>query len=391
MADVDKVSLKHRLRVTMTAQFVRAERAWAWVLCASLGALMLSIASVLIDDPVVFAVIDLLAVLLGVAVFSLRIRAQGLYGAAEELRRAHRHLESHGIRPRDLVVLNLPASLDRLDLGAASPEQPYYATTAAPGPRRLADILVETASYTHPLAQSTWRHCAALALGGLLLMIGLLWYGTVMGTGGTGLMRLVPHISSIIVLGFAADLGVAFWRLEQAAAQTVERLEAFRTNDNLRLEDLLPAVTDYDCALAATGAPIPDWIYAPNKGPLNEQWAINHAADSEPAGAVSAATSMGSPANSRVMAKREAREALRTLLFTVFDDDELRMFVSDLNDQELMFSLKGSAASFVVVVDSLVGALERRNEASPEFFAALERRRPRVANRIRDVARLWGA
>lgn len=388
MADVDKVSLKHRLRVTMTAQFVRAERAWAWVLRASLGALALSIASVLVDDPVAFAVIDLLAVLLGVAVFSLRIRAQGLYGAAEELRRAHRHLESHGIRPRDLVVLNLPASLDRLDLGAASPEQPYYATTAAPGPRRLADILVESASYTYPLARSTWRHCAAIALGGFVLMLGLLWYGTVMGTGGTGLMRLVPHISSIIVLGFAADLGIAFWRLEQAAAQTVERLEAIRTNDNLRLEDLLPAVTDYDCALAATGAPIPDWIYAPNKGPLNAQWAANHAADAQPAGAVSVAAATSSPGKSTSMAKREA---LRTLLFTVFDDDELRMFVSDLNDQDLMASLRGSAASLVVVVDSLVGALERRNEASAEFFAALERRRPRFANQIQDIARLWGA
>lgn len=388
MSDVHEESLKYRLRAAMASQFVRAKRAWTWVMRASLGTLVLSTASVLVTRPAACALIDFLGVLLGAVVFYLRIHAQGLYGVAEELRRAHRQLESHGIRPRDSVVLNLPASLDGLDLGAASPEQPYYDTNAAPGPRRLADTLVESASYTRPLARRTWEICVAIVLGGLALVLGLLWYGTVMGTGGTGLMRLVPHVSSFLVLGFAADLGVSFRRLEQVAAETVDRLQAIRINDNLRLEDLLPALTDYDCALAATGAPIPDRIYVAMRERLNAGWSINCAANTELDEPVphTAETRLSSQGNAIART-----EALRKLLFNLFDDAELRMFVSDLNDQDLRSSLKGTSASLVVVVDGLVGALERRNMANPDFFAALERRRPRFSRQILDVARLWGA
>src|SRR5690606_38411097 len=67
MHDANKESLKFRLHATMVAKFTRTKRAWAWALCASLGILGLSMASVLVVTPSVSAVIDFLSVLLGVA------------------------------------------------------------------------------------------------------------------------------------------------------------------------------------------------------------------------------------------------------------------------------------------------------------------------------------
>lgn len=387
MPDTSKESLKYRLHATMTAKFLRAKQAWAWVLGTSVGIMGLSVTSVLVAAPGASAAIDFASVVFGITLFLLRVRAQTLYGEAEELRRAHRQLESHGIRPRDNVVLSLPSSIDTRDLGVVSPDREYYGTTAAPGPRRLAENLVESATYTRYLARRTSHLCAAVAVVGLVFVLGLLWYGSVMGTGGTGLTRLVPHVFSFLVLGLAADLGISFGRLEKVATETVDRLEAIRPTPNLRIEDILPAVTDYDCALASTGAPIPDRIYAGMQDDLNARWTAYQKAKTSYADSVPGTPS---PKSSCAPATKR-RAALRELLFTLFDDDELRRFVGDLDDPDLGTCLPGSAASFAVVVDELVGVLERRNQADAGFFAALEQIRPRFAPRIRDVAHRWAA
>ena len=385
MPDANKESLKYLLHATMTAKFLRAKQAWTWVLCTSVGIIGLSVTSVLMSSPSAYAAIDFVSVVLGIALFSLRLRAQALYGEAEELRRAHRQLESHGIRPRDNVVLSLPASADTLNLGVVAPDREYYGTKAPPGPHRLADNLVESASYTRDLAHRTWQICAAVAVGSLILVLGLLWYGTVMGTGGTGLMRLVPHLFSLLVFGIVADLGVSFGRLSRVATDTVGRLESVRDNPNLRIEDLIPAVTDYDCALASTGAPIPDRVYSGMQDELNKRWARyleTRASRSEPTLVEMPSTLPGVPVT-------KPRAALRDLLFTLFDDEELRRFVVDLADPDLSACLPGPAASFAAVVDGLVGVLARRKLADSDFFAALEQVRPRFVPRIREVAQLW--
>lgn len=388
MHETAKESLKYRLHATMTSRFVRTKHAWSWVLYVSLGILGLSLASAIVVVPGASAAIDFFSVVFGVVLFLLRRHAQGLYAEAEELRRAHRQLDSHGVRPRDAVVLDMPASVEGLDLGPVSPERTYYGAMAEPGPSRVADNLVESAFYTRALARRTWKVCAASSLLGLFLVLGLLWYGSTMGAGGAILSRLVPHVFSFLVLGFTADLGLSFHRLSEVASETVTRLEAIRTNERLRLEDLLPALTDYDCALAFTGAPIPDRVYASMQSELNSQWEAYLKMTASRNIPMPTPPTRDSSASTILSTKRIA---LRDLLFTVFDDEELRRFVGDLNDPELRACVPGPAASFASAVDALIGALERRQQADTGFFAVLEAMRPRFGEQIRDVAGLWTA
>ncbi len=385
MTDPNKLSLKYRMHAAMTAQFSQTKRAWSWVIVVSLGAFVLSMVSIFISSTGGIAAINFLSLVVGLALVFMRVHAQSLYGHAEALRRAHRQLESHGIRPRDAVIAALPSSVKGLKLGVVSPDRRYYGSSEAPGSERLAENLEESAFYTRALARRTWQLCAVIITMGALVILGLLYAGTVVGSSAPTLMRILPHISSAFVLGFAMDLGFSFARLENVATETFDRIETIRKNDSLRIEDLIPAITDYDCALAATGAAIPDAIYARMEPELGAGWEALRASRNSQSGPFRSASFDRMNA---ATAPVPVTTALRALLFRIFDDLELRWFVEELNDIELKACLLGSDAGLAAVVDRLVAALDRRGLINADLFAALTRTRPLSKAAIQDVAHL---
>jgi hypothetical protein len=379
--DPSKSSFKSQLHAAMTAQFVRTKRSWKWLLVLAGALFLLSVGSVSTDAPRIAAVIDLLSLLGGGGLVLLRVHVQDLYGQGEVLRRAYFQLEGSGIRPRESLDSELPSSVRGIDMGVVFPDREYYGTSAMPGPDRLADNLEESAIYTRALARRTWKLCRVVIGFGVVFVLGLLYSAATSGPNGVSLMKLVPHVLNFFVLGFAIDLGVGFSRLEKIAAQTLDRLELMRKSVGLRIEDLIPAITDYDCALAVTGAPIPDFLYSGMETELDKRWKNIRARRHPNLPAVSSTPPQAPRANS------SAEAELSKLLANSFDDFELRTFVRDLGDSELSACLIESGDRPDVIVRGFVEALERRGRINQDLFTALESARPYKVIEIREVAR----
>jgi len=383
MSATEKESLKHRLHAAMTAQFRRSGAAWRHVLYASIGVIAISATTAFVEVGHQAPWLDYLSLLLGSTVFFLRANAQGLFAKAEKLRRAHFMLNSLAIRPRDGVVMNLPASADCLDLGAVSADRRYFDATTPPGPHRMVENLTECASYSEHLARRFWRLCCAVSIAGIALVLGMLW---VDAAEGVGLTRVVPHAFALFVVGFIAELGVLFFRLEQASVATLSKTETLNAHKDLQVEDVLAALGDYDTALASTGIPIPDRIYKSMESELNKRWALlkkscPNTGRNERGSAPLTKGDEDSP---------KPRNRLLRLLLDVFDNVEIRIFACHLDEPSLEDRLPGSSASPLEVANALVEWLTRRPWALAGFFAKLEEARPRYAEVIRELDQAWG-
>jgi hypothetical protein len=380
--DPSKSSFKSQLHAAMTAQFVRTKRGWKWLLLLGGALFLLSVGSVSTDAPRIAAVIDLLSLLGGGGLVLLRVHVQDLYGQGEALRRAYFQLEGSGIRPRESLDSELPSSVRGIDMGVVFPDREYYGTSAMPGPDRLADNLEESAIYTRALARRTWKLCRVVIGFGVVFVLGLLYSAAMSGPNGVSLMKLVPHVLNFFVLGFAIDLGVGFNRLEKIAAQTLERLELIRRSAGLRIEDLLPAITDYDCALAVTGAPIPDFLYAGMETELDTVWQR-----------LCATRNVGAIGVAIVVPTEQPNTAPRGMLVEFlanrFDNDEFRDFVRVLESGCFEACLVDSGTRHETVVSDFVATLTRRGFIDTSFFQALELARPRHASEVQKLARLW--
>ena len=92
------------------------------------------------------------------------------------------------------------------------------------------------------------------------------------------------------------------------------------------------------------------------------------------------------------MTPETPERALQRLLHDLFDAEELRGFLRQLDDGgRLERALAGKAASAELLVSDAVGALRRRGAVDDAFFAALIEERPRKAARIREVQAIWAA
>lgn len=381
--DPQTTSYKTQLHAVMTARFVRTKRTWMWLFILVTILFVLTVASAFTDAPRVGPTLDGLGILCGIGVVSLRIRAQGQYGQAEALRRAYFQLEGSGIRRRDNLDVDLDRTVRAVDLGAIVHDRKYYGSSLMPGLDRLADNLEESAFYTRALAGWTWKLCLTVLVIGAGLVLALLYAAAVLGPDGSGLLTLAPHALNFIALGLALDLAVAFFRLEGSAMLTLARMETLRSGDGLRPEDLLSAINDYDCALAATGAPLPDARYAAKETDLERRWQ-KRCATRHPGAKIAsvgiAATEEPGPS---------AREKLVKFLANRFDNLEFRDFVRNLGAGHLEACLVDSGVPHEAVVREFVALLERQGLVDRSLFAALEHARPARAAEIYELARLW--
>ncbi len=88
-----------------------------------------------------------------------------------------------------------------------------------------------------------------------------------------------------------------------------------------------------------------------------------------------------------VNANRE--RALTKLLEELFDPDEILRIVREL-DGGLCNELVGRDLGLSALTDELVRKSVQRGLIAGEFFAILQRERPKLSQRISDIARVWG-
>lgn len=238
---------------------------------AHVGTLLLSAAVLFLREPIAYAC-SIAALLTELTAYVLRQRAGERHGHASEALRRAQLMDALGrtAEPLDLADIREGFSKRTEKEAPAFEDQSYYATTASRGPKRLVELLQESAFWSKHLYKAAWKR-------------GVWLWSAVLGIVVITLIFGMPFLSSNLALNFArtAALFLSFvsatdgltrafeWRRAATLAEAVDRRLEHITGDDQ--EPLLAIFADYS-VITASAPPIPPSIYKSERGRLNDLW-----------------------------------------------------------------------------------------------------------------------
>lgn len=260
------------------AMRVEYARSKTWFFRATLinaGLYVAAVLSLLVAGWVT-QVIGILTVVAQVTYFWLRRVYTQHYSMAERIRRMAMLKDGLEVQPNDLEIAEL---LDQTG-GATDTEapfsEPYYASTEKVGPRRLIDILRESAFFTRGLAGTcslvfflvTAIGFAATVVAGWMLV-------TMSGVSGPTLELIAQ--SAVIFMAFwasgdALDVALRFSDLARTTGVILSRCQEALASGRADEKGLaLVLLGEYNCAVLEA-PPIPNAIYRFRQEKLNYAW-----------------------------------------------------------------------------------------------------------------------
>lgn len=210
--------------------------------------------------------------------------------AVDHLHRAHRDA-AESARRTTLVLDGLGASISPAELREitdgfkVTPERAktafrpnYFASTAPPGARRLAEMVEESAYYTADL-QAASAAFMALVFGACIVLFLLAVGAALPFADHTGLMVLARVFLVFLVFALSSDVWGAIrgHLATAAAARDVYRRLSAAAARGYPLEDILLIVGDYNAAAEASPLTVP-FIFKWRGGAISRRWSAYQAA-----------------------------------------------------------------------------------------------------------------
>jgi hypothetical protein len=247
-----------------------------WVIEGVAGALAVGFGLAELSEGLSIAAAVLLATLLAAA-YILRIFSENEHDTAETMRRQSVFSEGlgwpvAGWQYSRWIQRSGTKLMERL--GLRPREDDYYATSAAMGSKRLAEMTLESAFYTrHLYAKLGWRFwmVTGTSVVGLLSLLAVSATRTVPETSGLVLSHAVflaiPVLLGLDFLGWALRLG----RLQTGIEEVERDLEEVLRRPPVDDAKIIRLVAEYNC-LTVTGIPIPDLLFRRWHYDIDAQW-----------------------------------------------------------------------------------------------------------------------
>jgi hypothetical protein len=262
-----------KLSEAMKRQFSVAKLSWAAILVLQMLAFGLAVVAVNCTAWTLPALVC--GALVPISCTVLKRCAGTAYDRGEALRRLIVVGDGLG-RPPSAVDLAAAAtevpgfrSLDPDPLGS------YYASTKAPGPTRLADIVAESAMFTSRLARTSHTVCFLAVALGLVLGVArlIVFVARPLGTP-IDAERAAQAASMVLAFGFTtefAGLMLAYSDLATAARRSLDTCGRLAEKADAQLDDVMAAVGDYDLALSKA-PPLSGIVYRLQRTFLDGAW-----------------------------------------------------------------------------------------------------------------------
>jgi hypothetical protein len=257
----------------------RAEWLWQWSLIISLAALAIAVIGLWNDAPSSVSAAGLVAILVPVAVAWLRETATDLIVRGDKCRRLILYADGLGSQIEASELAEVHAWGLGVKLDAAPFIRPYYASTLPAGPKRLADILAESAFFTEQLAARL--HAAlwiafVLALGASVTALVLANLASSIGTPGLTLAaKTVAVFIGFLISGDFLVLAKKYGALREEGRHTFQRCARLRSLRVASADEVRGVADDYGVALLQC-PPIPNWIYIHFRDALNDVYRASH-------------------------------------------------------------------------------------------------------------------
>lgn len=259
--------------------FDKSANRWYGSLAVEGGVALLSpvIAAVLGDGSLI-AGVGLVAAL-SIA-YALRLWAEDLYDTAETMRRQAAFSEGLGwpIDPVQFDDWQRKAGRKLLDRVKTSPRPAdYYETRKTTGPRKLAEMTVQSAFWTRSLRLHVRNMLGAMGAAVILLLLialTLILGSPVEPEVSQAAAQLAP---TIVLVAIAVDLAGWILRINRQAATIREverdlRRTLRKVDAELSENEVVRLVTEYDCALV-TAVPIHQRIFDQKHDDIERLWA----------------------------------------------------------------------------------------------------------------------
>lgn len=250
----------------MSKRFAAAKWLWAVIVVLNVLLLVAPFASPAMSSGGTAIAIGLGVLVIPPMSFLLKWKADDYYSRGEELRR--------GIFLGDSVGRELSEN-DRLLIESESPLLPeleprcigpYYASSSAPGLRRIIENLHESSFYTRQLSKAAARIYAVVCLLGMSGVFLALWLNVETPFAAQGdwsaaerVARLVAEFFGFFAAGLFADMWLSYVSLAKSADAVFRNCHALKREETLDAATVYTEVANYDCGLARA-RPIPGWL-----------------------------------------------------------------------------------------------------------------------------------
>ncbi len=261
----------------LRAEFSKSAKLRLWLFILQLLAAIPGGVAVLIPDhygdalyALAFFSVTLLALWWFVNAQYTRIRAAGqaalrgalLLGGLNETLSPN---EAQALRERFTVKASEAAKREKAD---------YYATTLAPGPARLGEMLEESAFYSERLQQTSAKVMLAILVV-FAIISALIAFGITPYVGRDVGQSITRFFLALVVFAMSADVFGAYRAHRDAAKEIRDIRQRLIAADAAQypLADVLLAYADYHSAVEAAPEIVP-YAYSLQADQLNEGWAI---------------------------------------------------------------------------------------------------------------------
>ncbi len=258
--------------------FNKAAWHWQWYLitqvCAGFIGIASSLAQPSLEASIVTAVITVIVLFVS---FYFRFRFDGIYDAAETMRR--QSVLSEGLNwPISRAQFNEWKSMAGIRVLAAFSVQQrapdYYETQRTFGPKRLAEMTFESAYWTKSLYRKLWFYLGiVICFAALVFVIVLSASPFIHSTAPVGLY-IVYAVYLLIPILLSIDFVGLMFRISRNIKSLIDierSLEALSNEENPKIEEVMRLVSEYNCVVVC-GIPIPDWVFKLHHGEIQQIW-----------------------------------------------------------------------------------------------------------------------
>lgn len=256
--------------------FDRAAVYWqysiAGELIAGITGLLTSISTISLKTEIFWAII---ATIIFIVAFCLRSAYEYKHEAAETMRRQSVLSEGLGwpIRESDFRKWKSKAGSRLLSkFSKTSRDLDYYATDQPVGPKRLAEMTVESIFWTQSLYEKMQSAFSVVMIPTALII--LLVTSLAIFADNTSGLRIVYAVYVAIPIIIALDLLGVLLRVHRSIRGLSElegSLESLIEKDTPESTEVLRLVFEYNCILSA-GIVIPNWFYRLFRAQIQQCW-----------------------------------------------------------------------------------------------------------------------
>ncbi|MEK6776177.1 MAG: hypothetical protein AABY87_04750 [bacterium] len=258
----------------MRTEYGRSKRFWHWSLGFSLLLYLLAALSVFYSAGWGVKTIGVIAFIIQILLFFSRALTGRHFSLGEQIRRLAMLNDGLGKSPSELQLAKLKEKIGVIETDEPAYVGPYYESKLPVGPKRLLEIVAESAFFTSGLARTSVYVFGVISIVGVLLVFtGLIFVlKTELSQSNLDAAAKIAVISMAFwATGDLASTALRFNSLANASEKILDQCGYFLTQAGDCRDEAHATAAEYNCAVIQT-PPIPAFIYKWRQNILNEAW-----------------------------------------------------------------------------------------------------------------------